>query len=169
VNPEIVEYISRNRDAYTREAITEQLLSAGYAPVEIAAAWRNVEGTHFSDEPTPHDPQGTARDPRKAGRFANSPRFWAILIGFILLSYLVPGLLIYTGFVEQGLSGLATFGVVFFLALQLFGLIVGFLNMKGDRATGMGLLISVLTVVVLLPCLGVAALYGICFGGSTFG
>src|SRR4051812_31408323 len=108
---DLAEYIRRYRDDYTREAINQQLLSAGYTSVEIAAAWREVDGIHFSDPP--RDIYREAIDGRRAQRFANSPRFWSILVGFLLLSYLVPGLLIYASFTSPNIGWLLTFGLVF--------------------------------------------------------
>ncbi len=39
----IIEYIRQNRQTYTREAITSRLVSAGYNPSEVEAAWEVVD------------------------------------------------------------------------------------------------------------------------------
>jgi len=158
----ITEYIRRYRDDYTREAINQQLLDAGYSSVEIGAAWREVEGIHFSD-PSDYGYQELP-DARKARRFANSPRFWSIFLGYLLLSYLIPGLLVYLSITQQGLGQLSTIGLLLFIVLQAIAIILGLIYVDRDRPVGMGLLISVLTAVVLLPFFGAVALYGICTG-----
>ena len=43
MNPAILRYISANRDTYTREAITRQLIEAGHDPAEIEQAWESIE------------------------------------------------------------------------------------------------------------------------------
>ena len=45
MNPEILRYIRSNRDTYTREAITRQLIAAGHDPAEIERAWESIEPT----------------------------------------------------------------------------------------------------------------------------
>ena len=162
MNEDLAEYIRKYRDDYTREAINQQLLGSGYTPVEISAAWREVDGIHFSDPP--RDIYREAIDWRRAQRFANSPRFWAIFFGYLLLSCLIPGLLAYLAITQPGLSQLGMISFLLFAGLQVLALVLGFIYVDRDRPVGMGLLMSVLTAVIILPFLGIAALYGICVG-----
>jgi hypothetical protein len=73
----IAEYISANRRTYTREAITQQLMDAGYHREAIDATWSALE--------TP-DP-----DSRRDTGFWG--RFWWMLIGVNLAVLLLVGLL----------------------------------------------------------------------------
>ena len=43
MNPEILRYITANRNTYTREAITRQLIEAGHNPAEIQRTWESIE------------------------------------------------------------------------------------------------------------------------------
>lgn len=43
MNQQILRYITANRDTYTREAITRQLIEAGHDPAEIERAWESIE------------------------------------------------------------------------------------------------------------------------------
>lgn len=43
MNESILNYIRQNRSTYTREAITGELLKAGYNPAEVEAAWQAIE------------------------------------------------------------------------------------------------------------------------------
>ena len=161
MNQEIIDYIHKNRDDYTREAITQQLLAAGYSAVEVGAAWRVIEGRRFSD-----DPSGIAQgiDPRYDQRFANKPRFWGVFIGFIILSYLVAGIFVYVTIINPVSGQLGNVLLYFFIGLQLFALIFGLLRVGMDRPLGMGLLLSVLSALVVIPCLALGILWGICMG-----
>src|SRR4051794_6826208 len=104
---QIVQYIEQYRNIYTREAITQQLVSAGYTADDIAAAWRTVEswgaeGARLSGGPPagalapgiPDSAPGFAEAlPRP--RVFSSPVFWLTLVGFILIAYIVPAIPLY--------------------------------------------------------------------------
>jgi hypothetical protein len=74
---QIHEYIRANRDRYTRQAINEQLLAAGYDQAAIDAAWAMLDAP---------DPDATIGQ-----RFWG--RFWLYLLGINVAVLLIVGLL----------------------------------------------------------------------------
>ncbi len=84
MNPEILRYITANRDTYTREAITRQLIERGHDPAEIERAWESIE-------------------PRSEGGLPRDHTFWRYFtIGVVALyglTFLVYALLLGTEFV----------------------------------------------------------------------
>jgi hypothetical protein len=161
MNPDIIDYIRKNRDDYTREAITQQLLDAGYTAVEVGAAWRVVEGSHFRDD-SPGSAEGP--DPRYNQSIVNKPRFWAIFFGYIALTYSVVALFVDVTIINPVPGSLGNVLLYFFVGLQLFALIFGLLRVGVDRPLGMGLLLSVASALIVIPCLAVAVLWGMCTG-----
>lgn len=75
MDPRIADYIRTHRRRYTREAIREQLVDAGYAPEEIDATWAALE--------TP-DADSTAGE----GFWG---RFWLFLLGINVAVFLLVG------------------------------------------------------------------------------
>ena len=73
----IADYISANRGTFTREAITQQLLDAGYEQGAIDATWAVL------DTPDPDDVVGE-------GFWG---RFWIYLIGINVVALLLVGVL----------------------------------------------------------------------------
>ena len=71
----IADYISANRGKFTREAITQQLLDAGYEQGAIDATWAVL------DTPDPDDVVGE-------GFWG---RFWIYLIGLNVVAFLLVG------------------------------------------------------------------------------
>ena len=71
----IADYISANRGKFTREAITQQLLDAGYEQGSIDATWAVL------DAPDPDDVVGE-------GFWG---RFWIYLIGLNVVAFLLVG------------------------------------------------------------------------------
>lgn len=53
MNENILNYIRQYRNIYTREAITGELVRAGYQPSEIEAAWQSIEATPQASPPPP--------------------------------------------------------------------------------------------------------------------
>lgn len=43
MNEQIADYVHQNRDRYTREAITSQLIAAGHDPADIETTWAELE------------------------------------------------------------------------------------------------------------------------------
>ena len=75
MNQQILRYITANRDTYTREAITRQLIARGHDPAEIEQAWESIE-------------------PRSEGRLPRDRTFWryftlgvAVVYGLTFLVY----------------------------------------------------------------------------------
>jgi hypothetical protein len=168
LNNEVARYITENRDRYTREAIDKQLLSSEYSAVQIAAAWRTVEAA--SSPPGTTTPSGWEDSSSVVGtqeptipRPGLGRRFWLYLVGFIVISYGLPVLLVYISSLVAG-SG-AVFGnlaCVTFAILQLGGLIGGILLLQRDKAVGRALLFGLLFVDLIIPVLAGVALFGYC-------
>lgn len=78
-NPQIVEYIEKNRERYTRAAIDSQLREAGYGEREIAEGWEVAKA----------DGERDAVDPRRFWRL-----FWLYAVGLNLLALVAVGLAI---------------------------------------------------------------------------
>ena len=76
MDPRIADFIAEHRGTYTREAITQQLLDAGYSREAIDATWKVL------DTPDPDDTAGEAF----------WPRFFLILVGINAAVIAVVGL-----------------------------------------------------------------------------
>lgn len=134
-NPQIVDYIRRNRSRYTEEALRAELLSQGYARWEIDEAFEVMV------------------DPGERQRWSDTfgqPRFWLTYLGvlggsaFALLSGVVTG----------QLAGLV---VVAVLVLLFFGALSGGLDQPIRRACGCALVTLLFT-----PVLVFGGLYAYC-------
>jgi len=170
----IIEYINQNRQIYTREAITSQLVSAGYNPSEVEAAWGSV------DSGVPAPPSGYAGAAGLSGgswdsgspeqsrpqRLMSSPAFWGYMAGFVLLSYILPGGLFWLG--TSNSDGLImNIAIGMFLLLQLGALMGGVVSLSRNRPRGVGLLTGVLMTLVVLPVCAFAVFFGMCL--ASFG
>ncbi len=68
INPEILRYITANRDTYTREVITRRLIEAGHDPAEIELVWESIE-------------------PRSEGRLPRDRTFWRYFTVYVVALY----------------------------------------------------------------------------------
>ena len=133
----IADFIAENRRTYTREAITQQLLDAGYTRESIEATWAAL------DAPDPDSPPDT--------NFWG--RFWLMLIGVNLAVLLGVGML--TGLLfnfQQGGALLAILAVALGIgALIAWGLVatVGPEKMGRTGSTVVGLLIPLLVALLI--------------------
>lgn len=133
----IADFIAENRRTYTREAITQQLLDAGYSRESIDATWAAL------DAPDPHS--------RPATDFWG--RFWLMLIG-VNLAVLV-GVAALTGLLfnlEQGGALLVILAVALGIgALIAWGLVaaVGPDKMGRTGSTLVGILIPLLVALLI--------------------
>lgn len=133
----IADFIAANRRTYTREAITKQLLDAGYGRESIEATWAAL------DTPDPDSPPNT--------NFWG--RFWFMLIGVNLAVLVGVGVL--TGLLfnlEQGGALLAVLAVALAIgALIAWGLVaaVGPDKMGRTGSTMVGLLIPLLVALLI--------------------
>lgn len=173
-NPNAVQYIRQYREIYTREAITSQLLAAGYPREEIDAAWAAVEADVASDLPPPPadyrrtggwDAGGSYVQPRRKA-IETGPRFWLTMIGFVLLSLLVGALnIVPFGEIFGYNSPLAATGIVVCLVsllLQIAAVITGLVLWNKNRAVAQGLLFGVFISSVVIPALVFFILLGTC-------
>jgi len=165
----IIEYIRQNRQTYTREAITSQLVTAGYNPADVEAAWGSV------DVGVPAPPSGYAGTTGLSGgnwdsgspeqprsqRLVSSPAFWGYMVGFILLSYILPGGLFWLG--ASNSDGLiVNIAIGMFILLQLGALVAGVVSLSRNRPRGVGLMTGVLMTLVVLPICAFTIFFGMC-------
>lgn len=182
MNPDLLRYIQENRATYTREAIRQRLIDAGYPAAEVDAAWTAVEAGEAPPLPPPPSPAQpdapaagqphapVASQPAPADRptlgqsfrTANSPAFWLTLIGYLGLMFL--GLPILGVATDRGDDAAAAVGLTY-LALWLAGLIGGLLLLRRNRPVGMALLLGFALVIGIPAALGFLAIVviaGIC-------
>ena len=165
----IVEYIRQNRQMYTREAITSQLVAAGYAPADVEAAWKSVEGG-IPIPPSAYSgatglsggswDSGHSEQPRPQ-RLASTPAFWGYFVGFILLSYILPGALFWLG-ATQSDGLIVNIAIGMFILLQLAALVGGAVSFSRNRPRAVGLMSGVLMVLVVIPVCAFAIFFGLC-------
>ena len=173
-NPNAVQYIRQYREIYTREAITSQLLAAGYPQEEIEAAWAAVEADSAPGLPPPPAVHGRTGnwdagssyvEPRRKA-IETGAKFWLTLIGFVLLSILLGALnVVPFGSIFGYDSPLAALGSVFCLGgvlLQVAGLVAGLVLLNKNRPVAQGLLFGVLISSVVIPALVFLILLGTC-------
>jgi hypothetical protein len=137
MDPRIADYIRANRDRYTREAIRQQLIDAGYDPVVIDGTWAIL------DTPDPDDVAGEG--------FWR--RFALILIGVNVVIFIVVGLL--TGMLGN-VAASAVLLIIFAIVLGIGALIAwgivaltGPARMSPTTATIIGSAIPVLVALLI--------------------
>lgn len=124
----IADYIRQHRDTYTREAIEEQLLEAGYGRADIEAGWEEVD--------SPPRPQ----------RKAPSVGAWVLLGLLWLLMFLIAGVLqtgtnIVLGWHTLGGKNDLLLGILNFLffAFEIGILVTGIVLLYRNRSLGRAL------------------------------
>lgn len=156
----IVDYIRQNRQTYTREAITDRLISSGYKPEQIEAAWQIVGIDYKPVEVAVKDDS-----PPTDRRFANKPVFWLALLLFIGAAYGAGA------FILAAISGNVDFflaspgGMLFMVITGAFILIIfiaGFLLVDKNRPLGMGLIIGGALSLIILPIVALGLFFGVC-------
>jgi hypothetical protein len=141
MDPRIVDYIRDNRRRYTREAIFQQLIDAGYTPEAIQATWAALE--------TP-DPDATVGE----GFWS---RFWVYLIGANVVVFL--GVVLLTGM--HGSGGGPILAVILGIALAIGGLIAwAIVAATGPAKMGRGTALAVGTIIPLA--------FALLIGGSCY-
>ncbi len=174
-NPNAIQYIQQYREIYTREAITSQLLAAGYPQEEIEAAWAAVEADAAPNLPPPPagyprtggwDAGGSYVKPRRKA-IQTGASFWLTLMGFVLLSILAGALVLmwwlgFFGGYDSPLASVGSFTCYAAPLLQVIGLIVGLVLWNRNRAVAQGLLFGVLISSVVIPSVVFLILLGTC-------
>jgi hypothetical protein len=105
MDPRIADYIRDNQRRYTKRALTDQLLEAGYSREAIDATWAILE--------TP-DQDSTAGQ----GFWG---RFWLFLIGANVVVFL--GVMLLTGMLADLGSGGAILAIILAIAMAIFALV----------------------------------------------
>ena len=134
MNPEILRYITANRDWYTREAITRRLIDAGHDPAEIEQAWELI-------------------DPRSAGDLPRDRPFWRY---FTLGVAVVYGLTFLVYALGSGLGIGIILGV--FLALGAW-ISIRMVNPREADAMGAA---SGMLIAALIPFMFLVVIAGLC-------
>jgi hypothetical protein len=174
VNADVIDYIRQNRDTYTREAINEKLLAAGYSPGDIDESWELVE-SGAAPAPAPGEPKPSAGKgelpppPHSGDGLAGNPLFWSALLGLVVLSYGIPAAIVYLFADDSGpQTDVFTAVWVTFVALQLAALVGWLLLRNRNRPLAIGLLLGLVATLVGLPFAALFVFMGLCFGGYVF-
>jgi hypothetical protein len=122
----IADYISANRAKFTREAITQQLLDAGYEQGSIDATWAVL------DTPDPDDRVGE-------GFWG---RFWIYLIGINVGAFLLVGLL--TRMIPNSMGLAAILGIALAIGAAIS---LGLVAVTGPTRLGRGTAIAIGAIV----------------------
>ena len=141
MNPEILRYITANRDTYTREAITRQLIDAGHDPTEIEQAWELIE-------------------PRSEGRLPRDRTFWRYFTLGVVALYGLTFVVYALGLDAEMFSSIIWMILGVFL---LLGALTSILLVRATRAEAeeMGA-VSGLLIAVLIPFVFLVIIAGIC-------
>lgn len=170
MNPELVRYIRENRATYTREAISQRLLDAGHAAADVETAWRVVEEEIAREEVAAGvAPVGALQAPRAAAparrsmpSSLRSPRFWGVLIAYVIAVYMISGVVaaVTADGPLEGVPGLIVFGLLWVVGL------VGAISMRArDRITSSALLAGIIAIIFLpvaLAFISIVIIAGIC-------
>ena len=133
MNPEMLRYITANRDTYSRGAITRQLIFAGHDPAEIEQAWESIEPTLKG---------GLPRD-RTVWRYFTI--YIAVLYGLTFVVYALRGV-----------------GVTLILGVfLLLGAWISILLVRSSPAVATGAA-SGLMIAVLIPFVFLMVIAGLC-------
>lgn len=165
----IRQYIGQNRTIYTREAITSQLVAAGYRPDDIEQVWNSLDPAipgPPSSYPGAAGPStgrwdAGASDETRPRPFVRTRTFWAYTLGFIVLSYLLPGIILWLG-ASQSDGTIVNIALGMFLLLQLGAIVGGLASLRQNSPRAAGLLIGMLMTVVVIPTCAVALFFGMC-------
>ncbi len=133
MNPEILRYIRSNRDTYTREAITRQLIAAGHDPAEIEQAWESIE-------------------PRSEGMLPRDRTFWRYFFIYV-------GVLYGLTFVVYAL-GIGELAIILGIFL-LLGAMISTRMVRSSTAVAKGAA-SGLLIAVLVPFVFLVIIAGLC-------
>lgn len=143
MDPRIADYIHANRHRYTRDALRQQLVEAGYEPGEIDATWAALDAP---------DADTTAGE-------AFWGRFWLFLVGANLVVFLIVGLL--TGLFGAPGQGSSVLAVILAIALGIGALISwGVVAATGPTKLGRGTALAIGAVIPLL--------FALLIGGSCY-
>ncbi len=137
---QMIRYIEVNRNTYTRQAITDQLLARGNKPTDIESAWEYVEAEEQErvkpeKQPRQTGSRNSAYPPKP--KVWKMPQFWLTLFGFVL------GVPVLAGLVSALAGGNSSNGFTFlliFLGLALVGAVIGSIRYQTEnRAVARGL------------------------------
>lgn len=156
MNEQLLAYLRENRGRYTPDALRTSLLEAGYTAAEIDAAMAAVEREAGAGQPASGRAEATPAVEKPS--VARSPRFWLVLVGFVVAVYGGGALLVNA---TQG-SGLAALLV---LAALVGGAVGWALLREDDRPVALGLGCGVLFSIGV-PFLALGVLFGLCVAGQ---
>jgi hypothetical protein len=149
-----VDYIRANRDRWTRDALTEELIRRGHSPEAVASAWVVADATAH--------PAADAPQPRRARQTVLQLIAVLLALGALLLGEVT--LLAASGGRPMMLLYLLLFPLqILFVTRWIVGRIGASGGLRrGEAAMTVGWL--------LVPVIALIALMGVCFGyGGAFG
>jgi hypothetical protein len=129
LNEQIANYIRENRDRYTREAITDQLMKAGHDPGAIEEAWAMSDAAVAS-----------AADAR--------PRYRRVTVALLTIGGLAT-FVIWSDLYAAGAGGLATLSYLI-TGLVAIGVGIGLTRVASGRAWAVAVGLGVVTTLGLL-------------------
>ena len=139
MNPQILRYITANRDTYTREAITRQLIARGHDPAEIDQAWELIE-------------------PRPEGMLPRDRTFWRYFFIYIVVLYGLTFVVYALRLRDEPFGGVAWMILGVFL---LLGALTSTLLVRAKRAAAKGA-VSGMLIAVLIPFVTLVVIAGLC-------
>ena len=166
----LVDYIRANRDQWTRDALTAQLIERGHARDAVAAAWAEADADADADDASDTDADagsvandaGEGAEPRRARQTVLS----GIAVLLALGAFVIGEFSLFAA--SAGRPMMLLYLVLFPIQIAVVtGWIVGRIGSsgglrRGDAAMTLGWL--------LVPAIAMAALMGVCAGyGGTFG
>jgi hypothetical protein len=146
----LVDYLRTNRDLYTREALTDLLVSSGHSPEAVAAAWVEADADRSGAA------EGAARD-------APPPRlrqgFLGLLAALLAVATFVAGMFgIFAA--SAGRSAMLLYAILFPIQVILVG---RWIDGRIRRSSGLRAGDAVVTIGwLLVPPVAMAALLGVC-------
>lgn len=153
MNDEVLRYLQANDGRYTRQALQRRLLAAGFSADEIDEAAQSMGpggggGAGGSEGGPPGGGGGSDGQPPQ--RLRESGRFWAGLVGYVVLAY--AGLAVIGG---QGALD------IYALAVLVGGTLFWAARRSVDRPLAAGVGCGVITVIAL-PIVFFVGLWGYC-------
>ena len=139
MNPQILRYITDNRDTYTREAITRRLIARGHDPAEIEQAWESIE-------------------PRSEGMLPQDRTFWRYFFIYIVALY---GLAFVVYALRLGGTAYGQIAVLILGPFLLLGAGISILYVRVTRAAARGAA-SGLLIAALVPFMFLVIIAGAC-------
>jgi hypothetical protein len=124
---ELDEYLRANRDAFTREALTQRLVDEGHDPADVDAAWARIERRSVSQS-------GSGEAPADLPHGTAGIGTWALLV----LATLVYGGAIVAAVFTISYGGAVSILMIVYVIAMLVGLVYSARRLVAAPARGVG-------------------------------